>query len=172
MIYNLHFYPPPLIFMQSVSFSYKEDKGKVFWAVVYLLNYHNWIYKSWVSSSSCKCLDFGWMSWEGVEGVDWVGWGWGVGVTFEEEGTCTEHFQILRVVEFKLICWSTDLKQHQNSARLVGKDRDRGLRYGLIIMRDLGLAEDAVVEKSAHLWVQFANICTHWCILAVHGSSS
>ena len=84
------------------------------------------------------------------------GWGWlchlsGVGVTFEEEGTCTEHFQILRVVEFKLICWSTDLKQHQNSARLVGKDRDRGLRYGLIIMRDLGLAEDAVVEKNAHL---------------------
>jgi len=48
-----------------------------------------------------------------------------VGVTFEEEGTCTEHFQILCAVEFKLICRSTDLKEHQYSARPVGKDGGR-----------------------------------------------
>jgi len=102
-----------------------------------------------------------------------------VGVTFEEEGTCTEHFQILRAVEFKLICRSTDLKQHQDSAGPVGKDGKRGLRYGLIIIiRDLGLAVDAVVEKRPYLSAisSLSAICktmhTHWCILAVHGSSS
>jgi len=74
----------------------------------------------------------------------------GVGVIFEAEGTCTEHFQILSVAEFKLIFRSTDLKQHQNSAGPVGKDGRQGLRYGLIIIiRDLGLAMDAVVEKAS-----------------------
>jgi len=73
-----------------------------------------------------------------------------VGVIFEAEGTCTEHFQILSVAEFKLIFRSTDLKQHQNSAGPVGKDGRQGLRYGLIIIiRDLGLAMDAVVEKAS-----------------------
>jgi len=56
-----------------------------------------------------------------------------------------------------------------------------GLRYGLIIMiiriRDLGLAMDAVVEKRpslssiSSLSAICKNMHTHWCILAVHGSS-
>jgi len=84
----------------------------------------------------------------------------GVGVIFEAEGTCTEHFQILSVAEFKLIFRSTDLKQHQNSAGPVGKDGRQGLRYGLIIIiRDLGLAMDAVVEKGSIFECNFIFEC-------------